>query len=66
MNIKMNKFKTTIGFLLMILAFSWVVYIQYTNIDMTEMRLSLTYWKSYLAIILITFVGYFLVSSKVK
>lgn len=58
----MNWFKSITGFLLIVLAFAYAVYLNLTNIDMTNLRLLMTLWKSYLIISIMLISGHFLVN----
>lgn len=49
-----------LGVILIILALIWLVVISLTNIDMTEIRLLVTYWKEYLAIVIMMISAYLL------
>ena len=54
----MKKKKLSIvGWLLVGIGIFWMVYLQFANPDMTGVRLLLTYWKQYLAIVVLVVSG---------
>ncbi len=49
--------KITIGILLIIAGFTGLIYIRFTNIDITEMQLFIEFWYYWLLIIISIFIG---------
>ena len=49
------KPKSIIRILLFILAIGYILYLQFTNIDMTKTRFMLTYWKQITLVFVVTF-----------
>jgi len=48
----MKKYSAILGFILIIIHITISLYLQIKNIDMTEMRLLVTYWKFYISILI--------------
>ena len=52
-----NKFKKIICLICLVLTIGYAFYLQFTNIDMTQARLVLTYWKQYIVIFAVILVS---------
>lgn len=61
-----EKIKLLTGVIIFIACLVYGVIITFTNPDMTEMRLLLTYWKEYILMFLLMIVGYLLIETSVK
>ena len=57
----MKLFKTIIGIALIVSAIVYTCYIKFTNVDMTELRMLMEFWRSWIFIFVILVVGGFLV-----
>lgn len=55
--IKVEKF---LNFLTIILVIVYMIYIRFSNADMTDVELLMVYWKEYLASVIIMAICYYL------
>lgn len=62
----MKHFKSWLGVALILIGIVCAIYLKINNIDMTELRLLITYWKSYIFITIVTLGGYFMISKDIK
>lgn len=61
-----NKIKLFTGLIMFLGCLAWGISIALSNIDMTEMRLLITYWKEYLVMFVFMMLGYYLITSANK
>lgn len=62
----MKHLKMWLGLVLIIIGCVYTIYLKINNIDMTELRLLITYWKSYVLIMIVTLGGYFMISKDIQ
>jgi|GEM_PF-2929152 len=62
----MKHLKMWLGLVLIIIGGVYAIYLKINNIDMTELRLLITYWKSYILITTVTLGGYFIISKDIQ
>jgi len=62
----MKKTRFSIGATLIAIGLVITIAIRFTNIDMTETRLLVTYWGWWIAVLVLEIGGYFLIRSSEK
>lgn len=62
----MKSIKIIFSFLLIISVFIFLIKIKWSNPDMTDTRLLMTYWKEYIISCILLLIGYFIISKEGK
>lgn len=66
MKVKIKLIKIVCSLIAMVLVFLFLAKIKWSNPDMTDTRLIMTYWKEYIISIIVCIIGYLIISKECK
>lgn len=66
MKAKIKLIKIICSLIAMVLVFLFLAKIKWSNPDMTDTRLIMTYWKEYIISIIVCITGYLIISKECK